>query len=401
MKRLALATVFCLIAASPALAQRSFDTFLRDFEATAVAAGITADVYRAATRGLTEDSSVPERVEAQPEFETAVWDYLDRRITDQRIANGQRAYEANRDLFARVGREFGVDPYVLAAIWGIESDFGAVLDNPVYVKPVIRSLASLVFHERGRVEADARELIAALRIIQMGDATAQTLLGSWAGAIGHLQLIPTAFLEHAVDYDGDGRRDPHRSLADALASSAQYLRDLGYTPGQDWGYEVSVPEGFDYALAGREQLRPLSFFADRGIRRVRDRAFRDLGEQVFLYLPAGRNGPKFLMTSNYLVFKGYNFSDSYALTVGHLADRLRGSPEFAASWPRNARFLNREERIELQTLLVRAGYLRGPVEGRLGPITSAALRDWQAANGLVADGFATIEALEALRRAAR
>lgn len=379
--------------------QESFTSFLRDFEVKAVAAGISPSVYESATRGLTPDPTIPEFNALQPEFETPVWSYLDQRITEARIERGKAAFAANRALFERVRREFGVDPFVLASIWGIESDYGAVLDNPTYIKPVIRSLATLVHQRRERVAADERELIAALRIIQGGEATAETLVGSWAGAIGHLQLVPTAFIDHGIDYDGDGRRDPHRSLADALGSSAKFLRDLGYEPGSDWGYEVALPAEFDYGLAGREQLRPVSFFAARGVARVRGRELPDPDEPVFLYVPAGHDGPKFLMTANYLVFKGYNFSDSYALTVAHLTDRLKGAGPLVGDWPRGARFLGRAERVEVQELLREAGSYQRTVDGRLGPVTSAALRDWQAANGFTADGFATYEALAALRAA--
>lgn len=377
----------------------SFSAFLSAFEADAVMAGIPANVYRQAVAGLSPDPDIPQFSASQPEFETPIWDYLDRRVDARRIEAGRRAFARNRALFERVGREFGVDPFVLAAIWGMESDYGDILDNRRFIKPVIRSLATLVYHRRDRLEADERELIAALRIVAQGDATSETLLGSWAGAIGHLQLIPTAFLSYAVDYDGDGRRDPHGSLADALASSAAFLIDLGYNSGRDWGYEVDLPGDFDYALAGREQMRPISFFAARGVKRVRGREFSDTEEAVFLYVPAGREGPKFLMTRNYLVLKGYNFSDSYALAVAHLTDRLKGAGPFADDWPRGTRFLDWAERIELQTILADLGYYDAEIDGRLGPIASAALRRWQADNGLVADGFATHEAFEALKAA--
>lgn len=403
MRRFAsLAAAFTLalgLAAGPAHSapNQSFDAFIRDFEAKAVAAGISRDVYRQATKGLTADPSIPTFQATQPEFETPIWDYIEGRVSERRVSDGRAAVTRNKPLFDRIGREFGVDPYILAAIWGMESDYGAILSNRTYIKPVIRSLASLVHQRRGRLAADEAEFIAALRIIQQGDARADTLVGSWAGAIGHLQLIPTAFLRYATDEDGDGRRDPHGSLADALASSAKYLRDLGYQTGHDWGYEVELPSGFDYALAGREQYRPVSFFAQRGVKRVAGREFSDLDESVFLYVPAGRNGPKFLMTANYLVLKGYNFSDSYALAVAHLTDRLKGAGPFVDDWPRDAHFLNRAQRVDLQERLKRAGYYDGEVDGRLGPITARALSAWQAANGQVADGFATLEAYQALR----
>src|SRR5690606_12424319 len=188
-------------------------------------------------------------------------------------------------------------------------------------------------------------------------------------------------LAHGSDGDGDGRVDLHNSLADALATSAKFLRDLGYRPGVDWGFEVTVPAGFDYTLATRERLRPIAFFAERGVARVGGRAFADPGEPVFLYVPAGRNGPKFLMTGNYLVLKGYNFSDSYALAVAHLTDRLKGAGGFVAAWPRDTRFPDLAQRRAIQQALAELGYYQGSVDGRLGPVSQAAYARFQAAQG--------------------
>jgi len=228
----------------------------------------------------------------------------------------------------------------------------------------------------------------------------EQLVGSWAGAIGHLQVNPSNVIAHGADGDGDGHVDLHRSLADALATSAKFLIDLGYRPGLDWGFEVDVPTGFDYLLATRDSLFPVSFFAERGITRVRGRAFADPATPVFLYAPAGRNGPKFLMTANYLVLKGYNFSDSYALSVAHMTDRLKGGGAFASSWPRDTKFPNLEQRMAIQRALIRLGLYEGVVDGRIGPISQAAYAQFQAAQGLVADGFITYRSYEELLAAA-
>lgn len=400
--RLALILVWaCVFATGPGLAQStaSFAGFLARFETKAVAAGIDRGLYRKLTGGLTPDPGVPNLVAAQPEFTTPIWDYLDKRVSANRIAQGRAAVARNRRLFDTIGARFGVDPFVLAAIWGVESDYGAILGNTRLIRPVVRALATLAFEQRGRVAEDEAELIAAMRLIQDKGWTAQTLVGSWAGAIGHTQIIVSGLLAYGTDGDGDGKVDPQRSLADALATTAVYLKDLGYVSGSDWGYEVNVPDGFDYILASREDLRPVTFFAERGVKRVAGRVFADPAQPVFLYLPAGQNGPKFLMTGNYLVLKGYNFSDSYALSVALLADRLKGGGGLHAAWPTTTRFADLAQRLSIQTELKRLGYYDGAVDGRIGPVTQRAYQFFQKAHGLVADGFITADSYQLLRGA--
>ncbi|HEY9010105.1 MAG TPA: lytic murein transglycosylase [Devosia sp.] len=379
----------------------SFSSFLRNFEAKAVAAGIDADVYRQATEGLTPDPNVPDLVEKQPEFATPMWEYVATRVTAARISQGQAAMGKQQALFDAAGKSYGVDPYILGAIWGIETNYGTVLDNPKYIRPIIRSLATLVHQRRSRLKGDEADFIAALQLIQQGPLNRDTLVGSWAGAIGHLQVNPSNVVAHGRDGDGDGSIDLHNSLADALATSATYLRDLGYQPGLDWGFEVQVPSNFDYALATRDELRPIRFFAERGVARVKGRKFADLDTPVFLYVPAGQHGPKFLMTRNYLVFKGYNFSDSYALSIGHLADRLKGLGEFVQPWPTETKFPNLAQRQAIQQALIELGFMTGSADGRIGPVSQAAYAKFQASRGEVADGFITLEAYEKLVAATR
>jgi len=398
----AVAVALALLATSAVAAPiESFPDFIRNFEARAVAAGVSAATYRAATEGLTPDPNIPELVETQPEFTTPIWDYLDKRVTFGRIERGQAAIDRNKALFTEVGRQTGVDPYVLGAIWGIETDYGAVLENRRLIRPIIRSLATLVHQRRGRLKEDEADFIAALQLLQFNRMQASELVGSWAGAIGHLQVNPSNVVAHGSDGDGDGRIDLHNSLADALATSAKFLLDLGYRPGLDWGFEVDVPAGFDYLLATRDALRPVSFFADRGVRRVKGRDFKDPATPVFLYAPAGQGGPKFLMTANYLVLKGYNFSDSYALSVAHLADRLKGSGGFVHAWPRGTKFPNLAQRKAIQQALIDLKLYEGTVDGRIGPISQAAYARFQAARGEVADGFVTLGSYEELVAAAK
>lgn len=397
------ALLILLLLATPALAapNGTFADFLRTFEAKAVAAGVSRQTYRAATDGLTPDPNVPDLIETQPEFTTPIWDYMDRRITAERIRRGQAAMDTNRELFARVGRETGVDPAILGAIWGIETDYGAVLGNSKLIRPIIRSLATIVYQQRGRLKEDEADFIAALKLLDVDTLSAAELIGSWAGAIGHLQVNPSNVLAHGSDGDGDGRIDLNGSLADALATSAKFLRDLGYRPGLDWGFEVSVPTSFDWLLADRENLRPISFFSERGVRRVKGREFADPDVPVFLYAPTGARGPTFLMTANYLVLKGYNFSDSYALTVAHLADRLKGGGGFVANWPRDTQFPNLAQRKAIQEALIALGLYAGVVDGRIGPVSQAAYARFQASRGEVADGFITLDSYEELAAAAR
>lgn len=389
--------------ATPAFAEpiESFDQFLRNFEPKALAAGVTAATYETATAGLTPDPNVPELVAAQPEFTTPVWEYLDARVTETRMANGKAAIEKNRELFTAVGKDTGVDPYLLGAIWGIETNYGAVLDNPKYIRPIIRSLATLVHQRRVRLTGDEADFIAALLLLQRNHMQPDELVGSWAGAIGHLQVNPSNVIAHGLDGDGDGRIDLNKSLSDALATSAKYLLDLGYQPGLDWGSEVEVPAGFDYLLATRTEMRPVSFFAERGVKRVGGRSFDDLTTPVFLYAPAGQNGPKFLMTGNYLVLKGYNQSDNYALSITHLTDRLKGGSAYVASWPRNTKFPDLAQRKAIQQALLDLGHYEGKVDGLIGPVSQAAYAHFQASRGEVADGFITFDSYEKLTAATR
>jgi membrane-bound lytic murein transglycosylase B len=384
------------LATTTAAYATSFPDFLHGFRPTAIASGVSPDVYDLSTAGLTPDPTIKTLVETQPEFTTPIWTYLDQRVTESRIKNGRAAFEKNRDLFGAVGKRFGVDPYLLASIWGIETSYGAVLDNPKLIKPIVRSLATLVWQHRGRYEADKEDFIAALKLVQRGPLDAKHLVGSWAGAIGHLQVNPTNVIAHGTDGDGDGKIDLQDSLADALATSAKFLLDLGYTPNTDWGFEVSIPKGFDYMVADRTTLRPIAVFAALGVTRVSGKPFADPSIPVFFYAPAGAKGPKFLMTNNYLVLKGYNFSDSYAMAVAHLADRLKGAGEFQAAWPRDTKFPDLQQRKDIQAALVRLGFLKGSSDGRLGPVTSAAYARYQQSRGEVADGFITLDAWQEL-----
>ncbi|HTJ57410.1 MAG TPA: lytic murein transglycosylase [Devosiaceae bacterium] len=392
--------IACLAGPAAAAPSGSFADFLKGFEAKAVAAGVAPAVYERATAGLTPDPKIPALVTTQPEFATPIWDYLDKHVSESRVSRGKAAMAANAALFAATGKKYGVDPAILAAVWGMETDYGSVLNSGL-IRPIVRSLATLCYEKRGRVAVDEEQFIAALKLVQRGPLDAQHLVGSWAGAIGHLQVDPTTVLRYGTDGDGDGKVDLQHSLADALATSAVYLGKLGYRPGLDWGYEVRLPPGFDYLLADRQNPRPLKFFVDHGVKRVSGKPFSDQSLTAFLYVPAGKDGPKFLMTANYLVLKGYNFSDSYALAVAHLADRLKGADDFATTWPRGTKFPDLEQRQAIQEALNKLGLLKGSSDGRLGPVTQQAYAKFQAKRGEVADGFLTLSAYQELMAATK
>lgn len=396
-----LAVFFVLLMTAPAMAQPvgSFADFLAALRPEALSSGVSATSYDAIMGGMKPDPRVPKLVETQPEFTTPVWDYIETRVNAARVERGRAALSRQAELFSAIGARYGVDPYLLGAIWGIETDYGAVLGNDSLIRPIVRSLATVTYQHRSRYAEDKADLIAALRLAQANGGVSP--VGSWAGAIGHLQVNPTNVLAHGSDGDGDGRIDLHNSLADALATSASFLIHLGYQPGVDWGFEVVLPEGFDYLLADRDQMRPIGFFADRGVMRVSGRAFSDLRTPVFLYVPAGKDGPKFLMTGNYLVLKGYNFSDSYAMAVAHLTDRLKGGGAYVTPWPRNTVFPNLAQRQTIQQALKALGLYQGAIDGRLGPITQAAYARFQASQGQIADGFITKAAHDALVAAVR
>jgi lytic murein transglycosylase len=266
------------------------------------------------------------------------------------------------------------------------------------VKPVIRSLATLACGDPNRAGFWREQLHAALQIVDRGEITPDRMTGSWAGAMGHTQFIPTTYLSHAVDFDGDGRRDMWGSVPDALASTANYLKASGWRSGESWGYEVALPQGFDYALADDTTERPLSEWTQLGVRLPHGGDFPGIDAKAVLTLPAGARGPAFLLLPNFRVILRYNNSTAYAVSVGHLADRLRGGAAFVQPWPRDDRTLTMSERRELQRLLGAHGFPVGEPDGRLGPKTRAGVRAYQSSVDLTPDGYADPLLLERLKQ---
>ena len=385
--------------ASAALADAASDRWVEGFWQQAQAAGVSAETYWAALGDFEPDPSIIPRASNQPEFVRLIWDYMDSMVSESRIANGLAQIPNWGRLLAQLEAHYGVNRYVILAIWGMESAYGAILDNNDIVKPTIRSLATLTYMGGSRQQYGERQLVAALKILQRGDITAALMIGSWAGAMGHTQFIPTTYEAYAVDWDGDGRRDIWTSPVDALASTAAYLSAMGWEEGKTWGYEVTLPAGFDYRLADSGDERSLAAWQGLGVTRSAGAAFPRPGDQATLWVPAGSGGPAFLLLKNFRVIKRYNNANSYALAVGHLADRLQGFGLFRQEWPRDEMPLAESDRYELQQLLARLGLYSGPIDAVVGNGTRAAIRNYQQAVGMIADGYASDRLLRHLQGA--
>ena len=354
--------------------------------------GITRATYNVYTASLTPDLRIMDLLDGQPEFTKSFWDYLDLLVNDTRIEQGRAILQRHRATFDAVERAYGVDRYIIAAIWGVETNYGTQGGD----RPVIRSTATLACIGR-RQNYFREEFLSALEILARGDVKPDRLVGSWAGAFGPTQFMPTAFKRYAVDFDRDGRRDVVDSVPDIIASTANNLKKDGWVTGQTWGYEVVVPATFNFMLADRARSMTIRDWERFGITRPGNKPFQRPDDRAFLLIPAGVQGPGFMMLANFRAIMRYNPAEAYALAIGHLADRLRGSPPFAQNWPRYERILTRGERLELQQLLERHGYDVGESDGHLGAKTRAAIRDFQTRIGRVPDGFASAGVLDQLR----
>ena len=375
-----------------AAAQDEFNRCLATMQADAQREGIARGTFETLTRELRPDLSILELLDNQPEFRTPIWDYLAALVDDERIADGREMLARWAAELGEVERRYGVDPATVVAVWGVESNFGRSFGK----RPIIVSLATLACHGR-RQPFFRGELFAAMKIVQRGDVAVEAMVGSWAGAFGHTQFMPSTYLRLAVDFDGDGRRDLVGSVPDALASTANFLARAGWRSDQPWGQEVRLPAGFDTSLAGRRHKRDLAEWRSRGVRAVDGSALRGPADSAALLLPAGAAGPAFLVTRNFDALYGYNAAESYALAIAHLADRLRGGVPFTAPWPTDDPGLSRAQRRELQTLLLARGHAIGEVDGVLGAASRAAIRSEQQRLGQTADGRAGHRLLDQLR----
>jgi lytic murein transglycosylase len=385
------------IAVEPVEVQRTeagLQNWILAFRPVALAAGITEQTLDTAMESVTFVPKVVERDRNQSEFTKTIWDYLATAVSDDRISNGKAALSRHRKDLAAIEARYGVPAQIVTAIWGLESAYGTFRGSD----PVLSSMASLAYDARRAAFFEA-QLIAALMILQNGDTQPENLTGSWAGAMGHTQFMPGSFIDHAVAWTGDGRRDIWSDdPSDALASAAAYLKDNGWVTGQPWGVEVLLPAGFNYLLADRKiEKTPVEWDA-LGIRDTAGTPVPDHGPASIL-LPAGAEGAAFMVFRNFEVLESYNTADAYVIAVGHLADRIVGGPALAGDWPRQDRALSFEERIELQKELTAQGFDTQKIDARIGPLTINAVRGWQMAQGEVPDGYASLRLLERLRAA--
>ncbi|MEZ5910835.1 MAG: lytic murein transglycosylase [Paracoccaceae bacterium] len=368
------------------------DRWITGFRTRARAQGISDATLDRAFRGVNYNSDVVAKDRTQSEFTKTLWDYLDSAVSDERVKNGRAALKRHRKLLDAIERRYGVDKEVVVAVWGLESAYGTFRGSV----PIIEALATLAYDgRRGRFfEA---QLIAALKIIQSGDVRAEAMTGSWAGAMGHTQFIPTSYLAYAVDFTGDGKRDIWSDdPADALASTAAYLARFGWQKGRPWGIEVALPRGFDYGQTGERIRKSVADWQALGVRTADGGRLPNHGSGSVL-LPAGARGAAFLIFHNFQVIERYNTADAYVIGVGHLADRIAGGAPFRAGWPRGDRALSFAERKELQERLTKAGHSTRGVDGKIGPNTIAAVRSFQRSIGLIPDGYASLDLLKRLR----
>nr|WP_298146213.1 lytic murein transglycosylase [uncultured Pseudomonas sp.] len=379
---------------APVAQSLSFSDWCALLRSDAIAAGIDPELFDRAFAGVTPNPDVLAADSRQPEFSRPIWEYLDGALSPLRVAQGRTLRLQHRDTLKEIKKQYRVDREVLLAIWGLESNFGGNIGN----HNVIRSLATLAYEGRRQVFWRS-QLLAVLQILQHGDIAPEGLVGSWAGAMGQTQFMPTTYNQHAVDFDGDGKRDLWNSPADALASAAHYLQASGWEKGQPWGFEVKLPKDFDYTLADPDQRRSVAEWLALGVKPLNQEVHEDADAdaQATLLLPAGHRGPAFLALNNFRSILKYNNSTAYALAIGLLSDALRGRDGVQAAWPREDRQLSRSERIELQELLARNGLEPGPADGIIGANTRKAVRTFQQTLGQPADGYPTQELLIRLR----
>lgn len=380
-----------------AFGQDQFQQCLANLRSQAQAAGVNAETYNQYTQHLTPDRSVLEKLNYQPEFSTPIWDYLSGLVDDERVQQGQQKIAQYREVLNRASQVYGVPVETIVAVWGVESNYGDISGK----YPLLQALGTLSCE--GRRQSYFRgEFFAAMRILQRGDLTLDQLKGSWAGAFGHTQFMPVTYERLAVDFDGDGRRDLVSSVPDALASTANFLKKAGWQTGLPWGFEVKLPAGMSIAGESRRNKKTLSYWLSRGVVRADGSALiqGNLSDTTSagLMTPTGTNGPAFLVFKNFDAIYSYNASESYALAIAHLSDRLQGQGEFRTAWPTDDAGTSRAERREIQQMLLSKGYDIGNPDGLIGDKTRQAIQQEQQRLGLPATGRAGQKILQALRQ---
>lgn len=392
-----LSLVAGLTAAMPidARADAGFKAWIVKFYDTAAKAGITRTTYERAFAGVSEpDRDVLDKANYQPEFRSQIWDYLDSRVNPYTVKIGREMAAKHGSTLNAVERHFGVDKNILLAIWSMESNYGAALEKPERLHHVPQALATLAWGDPKRAKFARNQLIAALKILQSGDITPKQLTGSWAGAMGHTQFIPTSYLLYAIDADGNGKRDIWHSVPDALATSANLLAKNGWTTGKTWGYEAVLPAG---AARMEGQTKTLAEWGKLGFTRPNGKNFPRGTDRATLKLMSGSEGPAFLMLANFFTVKKYNAADSYALAVGLLADEIAGVGGVQQRWPRPDGTLDIKEKFELQSRMKALGYYEGEVDGNFGSGSKAAISAIQKRLGMQQSGEPSQQLLKALR----
>ncbi len=385
-----------LVLALPAAAADSTQACVESLWPAAKSAGVTRATFDRAFQGFTPDPEVIEAANYQPEYVKPIGEYIDRAVSDKRIETGKQKLVEYQALLGSLETRYGVDRYILVAIWGVESNYGVQPGD----KNVIRSLGTLICSGT-KAQFAKPQLVSALKILQHGDISFEAMNGSWAGAMGHTQFIPTTYTSYAVDQDGDGKRDIWGNIPDALASTASYLKVSNWHRGETWGYEVTLPKGFDPKRVSENALRPLGDWQKLGIVRVNGEAYPRLSDKASLFAPEGTKGPTFLLLNNFRSILHYNVAKSYALAVGHLSDRLKGYGPFVHSWPTDETHLSFDQRKEIQQLLIARGLMTGEPDGVIGPATLEAVKTYQRSKSLGVDGFPSLTLLKLLQSEAQ
>ncbi len=389
---LALSGVFGSLRHARAATDADFDAWLVELRAEAAAKGISQKTLDAALTGLQPIQKVIDLDRNQPEFTQTFWRYMEPRITDTRIADGQVRLAANQKVLDQVEGDHGVPAESLMAFWGLETNYGTYMGD----YEVIAALATLAWDER-RSAFFRTELLNALTIVEQGHITAAGMIGSWAGAMGHFQFLPSTFLNNALDYDNDGKKDIWNNTSDAFASAAHFLENSGWVPGLPWGYEVVMPADFPWEQSGADNRQPVARWQALGVRRPDGGDLTLQEKSGAILLPAGWQGPAFVVLQNFYTILRWNNSHLYAISVGHLSDRIAGKGPFKAVKPVEEERLSREEIKTMQEYLNKLGFDSGTPDGKVGPKTRAALRAFQAKNGFPADAYPTRAIIEAMR----
>lgn len=375
----------------------NFQRCIANLRSQAISSGVNESTYDRYTQNLTPDYSVIDKLNYQPEFSTPIWDYLSGLVDEERVQAGRQKMAQYRDVLNRASQAYGVPVETIVAVWGVESNYGDISGK----YPLLQALGTLSCEGR-RQNYFRGEFFATMRILQRGDLREDQLKGSWAGAFGHTQFMPSTYERLAVDFDGDGRRDLVSSVPDALASTANFLKQAGWQTGMPWGFEVKIPQGMSVGGEGRRNKKPLSTWEQNGITRIDGSPLvqgnLSTTTPAGLMMPAGATGPAFLVFKNFDAIYSYNAAESYGLAIAHLSDRLRGAGPFVTAWPTDDAGTSRAERREIQQFLLKRGYDIGAVDGLIGDKTRQAIRQEQIRLGLNPTGRAGQQILRAFRQ---